>query len=109
MDVTIKIMSTNNFKCPFCSKHYVTKQSLYDHIDGNHHEQLNGLTPAHYYFNYKNHKTEGKCVICKKPTQFNETTERYERFCSNKCKEIYRKQFQERMIKKYGKDNVSSS
>lgn len=99
-------MNNKYFKCPFCSKKYINKNSLYEHMDNIHNEQLNGLTPAHFYFNYRNHKTEGKCIICKGPTKFNEETERYDRLCSEKCKEKYIKMFKERMIKKYGKDNL---
>lgn len=103
---------TNNtkkiFHCPFCEKKYVnSKQSLYTHMEKTHKEQLNGLSPAQIYFNFKNKKTSGHCIICKKETKFNEQTERYERLCDNpKCKEIYIKQFKERMMKKYGKTTL---
>ena len=44
-----------------------------------------------------------KCIICKKETQWNEATERYERLCSDACKKKYRQLFRDRM-KKSGKD-----
>lgn len=103
-------MSTNNnakYKCPFCTKIYTQKPSLYTHMEKEHEEQLEGLPAAQVYFNIKNHKTGGKCIICKQPTEFNLTKERYERLCNNpKCKEKYRQMFRERMIKKYGKDTL---
>lgn len=108
-------MSKYIYKCPLCEAKYVTedknkrnniKNSLYKHLDTKHSDELNGLSPAQYYFNYKNKKTHGSCVICKKETKWNESTEKYERFCSKRCKEIYRKEFQKRMINKYGKDTL---
>lgn len=100
-------MNNNKFfKCIYCTKQYISKPSLYEHMDLVHHEQLNGLTPAHAYFNFKNHKTEGHCIICHKPTQFNEVTEKYDRLCSDICKEKYREMFKKRMMQKYGKTTL---
>ena len=96
-------MTTKKFKCPFCKKVYLSKQPLYTHMETNHEEQLNGLSPANVYFNMKYNKTEGKCIICGKKTSFNEETERYDRLCSDKCKEAYREEFKKRMMKKYNK------
>ena len=89
------------FKCPICNKVYVSKPSLYEHMSNEHEKDLNGLTPAHYFFNYRNKKDHGNCVICKKVTEFNETTERYERFCSEKCKQKYKDDFHKKMMDKY--------
>lgn len=96
--------NNKTFKCPFCSLKYVHKPSLYTHMEKEHKEQLDGLTPAHVYFNFKNKKDHGECIICHNETKFNEQTERYDRLCDNpKCKETYREQFKKRMQKKYGK------
>jgi hypothetical protein len=95
------------YKCPFCDKKYVEKQALYNHMEKEHKEQLNGLPPAQVYFNYKNKKDHGSCIICGKNTKFNLQKERYERLCDNpKCKEAYRQQFLNRMRKTYGKDTL---
>lgn len=99
-------MAVNKFKCPFCSKIYVQKPALYEHMDKIHHKDLQGLSPAHYYFNKRNKKTGGKCVICGRPTEFNETTERYERFDRQVCRDKYRDEFKKRMTKKYGSVNA---
>ena len=86
------------------------KQSLYQHMEKEHLDQLNGLSPAHIYFNFRNKKTFGLCVWCRvNHTDFNEETERYERFCSKKCKDAYKKDFQNKMIKKYGKITLADS
>jgi hypothetical protein len=72
-----------------------------------HKEQLGNFSPAQFYFNAKYGKNKGKCIICRRDTKFNETTEKYERICDRKdtkCREVYRKLFMERM-KKAGKEN----
>src|SRR5699024_10152903 len=99
-------MASKYFKCPYCPKKYVSKESLYMHMETIHKDELNGLSPANAHFNFRNNKTEGRCIICKKPTQFNEKTERYDRLHEGKCKEEYRRQFKERMNKKYGKTTL---
>lgn len=97
---------TKKFKCPFCGKIYAVKATLYTHLETAHGDQLDGLSPAHHYFNFRNKKTQGTCIICGKPTQFNEKTEKYDRIDSQKCKEVYRQQFKDRMNKKYGKPTL---
>lgn len=102
-------MPDKKYKCPFCGRVYVRdKISLYTHMDANHHELLGGLSPAQVYFNSRNKKDllnkYGRSIISGKPTKFNETTERYERFANEKEKEEYREIFRSRMMKKYGKD-----
>lgn len=99
-------MTVQTFKCPYCPKKYVEKKSLYTHMEKEHYQQLNGLSPAQAYFNIRNNKTHGSCIMCKKETPFNESTEKYERLCSESCKNAYREQFRQRMIKKHGKDNL---
>lgn len=96
------------YKCPFCEYITIQKQSLYNHMDKTHQEELKELPPAQVYFNYKNHKEFGLCIVCKKNhTEFNLKTEKYERICSNlKCKEDYRKMFVDRMKNKYGKETL---
>ena len=49
-----KMVNKKSFKCPLCDKKYVTKQSLYDHMENNHKENLLGLTACHYYFDCRN-------------------------------------------------------
>ena len=94
------MINTKSFKCPLCDKKYVSKQSLYDHMENNHKENLLGLSACHYYFDYRNrNKThKGRCTECGKETKFNEKTEKYDRLCKNpKCKEAYINKFRRRM------------
>jgi len=76
-------------------------------MNNKHKDQLGSISPAQFYFNYKYKKTGGKCIICGKPTKWNESTERYERLCEDpECRDKYREMFRQRMIKKYGKDTL---
>lgn len=103
------MVNGKSFKCPLCDKKYVSKQSLYDHMDNNHKDNLLGLSPAHYYFDWRNRNTthKGKCTECGKETLFNEKTEKYDRLCKNpKCKDAYVAKFRARMLNK-GKDPLT--
>jgi len=100
------------FVCPFCKRIYISpegKGALYEHMRKEHEEELNNLSPAQVYFNWKNKykltKGNGISVISGKPTNFNEITERYERFLPEE-KEAYRKLFLDRMKKVYGKETL---
>lgn len=102
-------MSTSKntiYKCPYCTHKYKEKPYLYKHMENEHHDLLGGLSPAQAYFNFKYKKDHGSCIMCKGNTKWNEQSERYERLCSDKCREAYRQMFRDRMIKKYGKDNL---
>jgi endogenous inhibitor of DNA gyrase (YacG/DUF329 family) len=97
------------YNCPFCDKRYVAtdpnkrasaKTSLYGHMEDEHSGMLGDMSPAQVYFNHKYNKTHGSCVMCKKDTKWNEEAERYERFCSERCKEAYRAEFLKRMEKR---------
>jgi len=95
---------SKNFKCPYCNKKYLNKQALYNHIEIKHEDYISEeFPPSRLYFNYINNKEVGSCVICKKPTEWNNVTERYNRFCSEKCKDKYVEEFQKRMIRVHGK------
>ena len=92
------------FKCPFCELKFTDKEKLYYHIEKDHPEVLkDGYSAARVYFNYINKKDHGSCVICRKPTEWNEKTRKYMRFCSEECKNEYVKQMKNRMINVYGK------
>lgn len=94
------------FKCPFCQKRYIEKRYLYSHMEKEHKEELGDLSAANIYFNFKNKKTHGSCIVCKRETKFNEKTERYDRICSKKCSDLYREEFKKRMQKKYNKTTL---
>lgn len=50
---------------------------------------------------------EGSCVECKSPTDWNEGTQKYERYCKNPaCKQKYIQRAKSRMVTKYGKEHI---
>jgi len=96
-------MSNKIFKCPICNQSFMDKEGLYDHVEKDHRDEIpENMSVKQYVFNLKNKKSGGTCVIDKKPTKWNETAERYDRFCSDKCKAEYIRIFQERMKKVHG-------
>lgn len=92
-------------KCPLCDNSYKESEDLYLHMEKVHSDIIpEDYTPSRYLYQLKTGKSNGNCVMCKKPTGWNERTNKYHRFCENpKCKEKYREIFKERMIGKHGK------
>lgn len=94
------------YKCPYCNNKY-ERAKLVTHIDRVHPSMIpEGYTAARIVFNMINHKEVGHCVVCGKETAWNENTWRYERFCSEKCINEYKKTAKARMVKKYGKEHL---
>lgn len=93
------------YRCPECRKPFRTLGSWANHMNNAHPEvRPKGYTDQRFFYYILTGKTYGNCIVCKKETEWNEETGKYNRFCSNpKCKEDYRNVFKERMISKYGK------
>lgn len=105
------IKNKKSFKCPVCKKaKYFSMQLLQNHIIKEHSQEIpDGMPVEQFIFNMRNKKTHGNCVICKKPTEWNPTTNKYKRFCSDSCKEKYVKIAKERLLKTYGTDNLAKN
>lgn len=94
------------FPCPYCGQHY-DREALIRHIERKHEEEIpEGYSATRVVFNLINKKDHGNCVICGKETPWNSTLARYDRFCSEECKNKYTATAKARMIKKYGVDNL---
>ena len=93
------------YRCPICNKPYKTLTGWVSHMDQEHPEHRpHGFSDTRYFYYALTGKVEGKCVTCGKPTEWNEETQKYNRFCNNPaCKAKYKEVFNQRMIKKYGK------
>ncbi len=82
-------------------------------MDFHHNEELQGLSPAHLYFNYRNraryslYNMFGKSVVSNKPTLFDEVTETYQRFADQADKDLNTKIFEERMMRIHGKKRLT--
>ncbi len=96
------------YKCPSCNKKYQSLATWANHMLKQHPKDIpDGFTPARYFYFLQTGKKEGSCIVCKSPTEWNEATAKYNRFCNNpECKEKYREEFKKRMLGKYGKVNL---
>ena len=96
------------FVCKVCKEKYSTLEGLYSHLEEEHSSLIPpDMTTAHYYYYLKTGRKHGNCVMCKGPTEFNEKTKKYHRFCDNpKCKQDYKDIVDKRMIGVYGKVNL---
>lgn len=109
-------MSSNKnmkYKCPYCERRY-TKNNLIPHVEQEHDDMIpQGYSPFQIVFNSINRKPldyNGKCVICKAPTKFDENKGRYNRYCSNPvCKEAFIKNFEDNMMRTKGVTRISST
>lgn len=93
------------FKCQLCEFKSESKQRMGQHYDTKHRNDIPSEMDGYRYFYFTlTGKGNGSCVICKSETEFNRTTMKYSRFCSNpECKQRYREEFKSRMISKYGR------
>ena len=100
-----KIKIQSRLKCKFCDSYHRDVDAYITHLESDHEDMIpNDMSPKQFYYYLKTGKKEGKCIVDKRPTSFNEKTCKYNRFCNNpKCKEQYREMFKKRMIGKYGK------
>lgn len=96
------------FVCKVCKEKYSTLEGLYAHLEEEHASLIPpNMTTAHYYYYLKTGRKHGNCVMCKRPTKFNEKTKKYHRFCEDPaCKQKYKEVVDKRMIGVYGKVNL---
>lgn len=99
---------TKKMQCPFCDAIAANPSRLVSHIERKHTDEIPPeMTPLQYVYYLRTGKTHGRCVMCGKPSGWNENTGKYKRFCENpKCKEKYREEFKKRMIGRYGKTTL---
>lgn len=95
-------------KCLLCDKVFKDKASLVNHINNVHRDNIPENWSASRYENYlRTNNTSGKCIICKKDTEWNESTWKYNRLCDDpKCKEKSAKKAKDNMVKVYGKEHL---
>lgn len=72
--------------CKICKKEYKKHRSLGTHV------KSHSMTPKQYYDKYEKKKDEGKCLNCKKQTEFSRSVAKYRKFCSVKCSSNYKKE-----------------
>lgn len=97
-----------SYKCPVCNMRFKSLSAWGAHLARIHPtEKPQGYSDARYFYYCQTGKTEGRCIQCHKPTDWNEETGKYNRYCNNpKCKEEYCKMAKQRMVDKYGKTHL---
>lgn len=97
------------YGCPYCDIK-APKGLLIDHINKEHEELIpKDYTAARIVFNKINKKEHGTCIVCKGTSKWNNSANRYDRICSPRCTNIYKKEIiDKRMVSKYGKTNLLS-
>lgn len=99
------MMRVKYYKCPSCNKKFKTLSGWGDHVDKMHPgTRPEGYSTSRYFYYTVTGKTNGICRTCKKPTDWNEASMKYNQYCSNPdCKKAYVKIAKQRMVGKYGK------
>lgn len=92
-------------KCLVCKKKFVDKIKLVNHMNRCHSDVIPKDWTASRYENYlRTGKTHGNCVECGMETEWNESTMKYHRYCSNpECKKKAREKAKTNYIGKWGK------
>lgn len=91
------------YKCPYCDIRK-ERNKLISHIEKYHEDMISEeFTAQRIVFNLINKKETGYCVQCRRETMWNEEIGRYERYCSQKCIDEYKKIRDDRMMSKYNK------
>lgn len=92
-------------KCKFCEKIVPDNDAYASHMEKKHRDMIpSDMTTKQFLYYLRTGREHGNCVMCKSPTDWNEKTGKYHRFCDNpKCKEEYIRIFRQRMMDKYGK------
>lgn len=94
--------------CRFCDSFFYSLDDLSSHMESEHMDMIpKNMSSYQFCYYIKTGKTHGSCIICHNDTDWNDKTKKYKRFCNNPaCREKYKKEFNKRMIGKYGKINL---
>ena len=106
--MVINLSTKRRVYCKFCNKFYYDVADLVAHTEKEHLTLIpEDMDAWQFCYFVRTGKSSGSCVVCKKPTTWNDKTHKYNRFCNDpKCKQKYIETFQKRMIGKYGKTNL---
>ena len=97
------------FKCPLCGKFYISVPAIYDHLMLKHKKEIpKGIEVDQFYYDSTHHGKRSVCVVCGGYTKWNPRTHKYHRICGKQsCKDQVRKEFKERMLKRYNSYNLA--
>jgi len=91
------------YKCPYCDHMRMTKDELIGHIDEEHREMIpEGWSAGRLAFKIIYKKDHGTCVVCKRPTEWNDKRCKYQRLCGDpNCRKALRDAALKNHIKVY--------
>ena len=92
-------------KCPICGLKFKNKSYLVSHIEKKHGDQIpEGWSPSRYENYLRTGKMNGSCIVCKEPTEWNDSTWKYNRICGNpKCVKAIADKAEKNCVEKLGK------
>lgn len=101
-------MGKRRINCKYCDKFYYDIDDYASHMESKHKDMMiPNMTARQFIFYLNTGKKHGNCVICGKPTTWNTSTNKYNRFCgSPECKKKYAETFKKRMVGKYGQTTL---
>ena len=90
-------------KCPICGEKIVTgTPNMIAHVNDEHEDDIpQGMYPGEYLYILEN-KHPRKCMMCPKPTAWNVATNKFNTFCSGRCKDKYVELVHARLKKTHG-------
>lgn len=99
------MMKVKYYKCPSCGRKFKTLTGWGDHMETLHSDEIpEGYSISRYFYYTMTGKTHGTCRTCKKDTDWNEESQKYNQYCNNPaCKQAYVKIAKQRVINQYGK------
>lgn len=85
-----KTKKLKKYKCPYCELRLL-RTDMAEHIEKYHEDLIpKGFTANRVAFNSINKKETGHCVMCKRPSPWNEDKLRYDKFCGRpQCKKAF--------------------
>ena len=97
------------YKCKYCD-YKGNREQLVNHVESKHSDLVSDEYPAsRLVYNYLNNVECGKCIICGKPTKWNDKTWKYYRHCGSKeCKEKIKDTYRKNAISAKGKYNFTN-
>ena len=95
------------YKCPYCDVR-LERPKLIEHIEKKHEELIpEGYTATRIVYDVANKTSGGRCRVCGKPTQWNESSGRYDVLCGDpKCKQHMRDEYKKNMLRVKGTYNI---
>ena len=80
MSKTSNLYTNGSIICQICNRHFTTTNPFCVHLRKSH-----NMDAKTYYDKYYKDDNEGICLVCKKPTLFNNLTKGYNPYCSREC------------------------